>query len=384
MKSLISTDLSLYKELLQKAGSLSRLFSDSNVPFLHYRIAENIFCMASGATNLARIDMAYDATLGPMGIGVKTFRFPGKSKSEKIAEFNRLSDEFIGLSNDDLAHYLAELRNDRIEIANNTYGIEDAYYHCIARRPGEWLLFEIPYIKIDYNSICNVIEKPSGITFTDRDHQYSFNRSKSTLSKTFNMTAKNVSLPVSIADKPLDLINVLKTEEEVSLLSQIENRISIDAEEGNVCLPYVYLPLYAIHKGKKYVPEKSGLNQWNAGGRLRDPGEVYIPIPTDVHKKKPDFFPERDVSFTLVLPDQKELSAKVCQQGSKALMTNPNRAMSDWLLRRLFNLPERQLMTYEILRRYNIDCVRIEYLGNNRYGIEFGPLNEYENFMDMM
>ena len=41
-------------------------------------------------------------------------------------------------------------------------------------------------------------------------------------------------------------------------------------------------------------------------------------------------------------------------------------------------------MTYEILRYYNIDCVRIEYLGDNRYGIEFGPLDGYEKFMDKM
>ena len=38
------------------------------------------------------------------------------------------------------------------------------------------------------------------------------------------------------------------------------------------------------------VFEKSGLNQWNAGGRPRHSDEVYIPIPSEIHKNFQGFF----------------------------------------------------------------------------------------------
>ena len=85
--------------------------------------------------------------------------------------------------------------------------------------------------------------------------------------------------------------------------------------------PFVVLPLYSPQQNA--VPEKSGLNQWNAGGRKRSYDEVYISIPASIHQNYPNFFPSRDTPFTLITPDGKELSAKVCQDGGKALMTNP-------------------------------------------------------------
>ncbi|MDY6787443.1 MAG: hypothetical protein SVK54_04895 [candidate division WOR-3 bacterium] len=38
---------SKYAELLKKTGSLSRLFSDNDIPYLAYRISENLFCGSS-------------------------------------------------------------------------------------------------------------------------------------------------------------------------------------------------------------------------------------------------------------------------------------------------------------------------------------------------
>lgn len=65
---------------------------------------------------------------------------------------------------------------------------------------------------------------------------------------------------------------------------------------------YVILPLYGIRNNEKYVFERSGLNQWNARGRKRDMGEIYIPIPVELHRKYPNFFPSRDVIFNLQIP----------------------------------------------------------------------------------
>ena len=62
-----------YFELLKTICSISRLFSDSNVPYLYYRVAENIFCKAFDADNLSRSDCSADARKDNIGIGLKTF-----------------------------------------------------------------------------------------------------------------------------------------------------------------------------------------------------------------------------------------------------------------------------------------------------------------------
>lgn len=93
----------------------------------------------------------------------------------------------------------------------------------------------------------------------------------------------------------------------------------------------VTLPLYSTRQGIKYVPEKSGLNQWLAGGRTRSPGEVYFPIPAELHRLAPNFFPHQNESFDLELPSGQQTTGKVCQQGGKALMTAPNSHLSTWL-----------------------------------------------------
>ena len=70
---------------------------------------------------------------------------------------------------------------------------------------------------------------------------------------------------------------------------------------------FVILPLYGYKNKEKFVFEKSGLNQWNAGGRKRDFGEIYIPIPIEIHKSFPNFFPPRDKKFNLVVPTKEIL-----------------------------------------------------------------------------
>ena len=119
------------------------------------------------------------------------------------------------------------------------------------------------------------------------------------------------------------------------------------------------LPLYGIKKKSKYVFEKSGLNQWNANGRKRDYGEIYIPIPAVLHRKYPEFFPRRDEEFSLQIPTGEIFSAKVCQENSKALMTNPNKALSEWLLRKVLQLNEGELATMEKLDKLGFDSVII-------------------------
>jgi len=45
-----------YQDFLKIAGCLSNLFSDSEVPYLYYRVAEKVFCRAFEAEDLSRSD----------------------------------------------------------------------------------------------------------------------------------------------------------------------------------------------------------------------------------------------------------------------------------------------------------------------------------------
>ena len=64
-----------YLEMLSIVGSLSKLFSDSTIPYINYRATENIFCKYFEADNLSRDDTAYDARVKDFGVGIKTFQF---------------------------------------------------------------------------------------------------------------------------------------------------------------------------------------------------------------------------------------------------------------------------------------------------------------------
>ena len=110
-------------------------------------------------------------------------------------------------------------------------------------------------------------------------------------------------------------------------------------------------------------------------------GEVYIPIPAEIHKQFPDFFPSRDIHFNLTIPTGEIFKAKVCQDNSKALMTDPNKALSDWLLRRVFNLKEGELATIEKMNELGFDSVIIQKDNNGNYKIDKVKSDSYDKFI---
>lgn len=362
-----------YIAYLKAICSLSRLFSESNTPYLHYRIAENIFCKAFKAENLSRDDLAYDARIGEIGIGLKTFIDKG-TNSEKITELNIFSNQLKRLSGKDLAIRLSELRNERIEFANRTYGIKSAIYHCVARKKQLLKIFESSYDLIDIDDIKKIKTQEASISFEDGKNEYSFNFSKTTLFKKFYTPQDALIVDIEILDDPLQLIH--------QLFNQQIKRLTKREIAG---VNFVVLPLYSLRESKvghKVVPEKSGLNQWNAGGRTRDVGEVYIPVPNIIHSKYLKFFPDRETPFNLHVPTTETLSTKLCQENSKALMTNPNNALSDWLLRKVLNLKEGELLTYDKLKLLGIDSVRITKIDNQNYKIDFAKIDSYEKFIE--
>jgi len=358
-----------YLKLLSIVSKLSALFSDSSIPYIHYRIIENIFCKCFNASNLSRSDTAFDAKYNSIGIGLKTFICNSNNSSEKIAEFNQLSKDIQNFRGQKLAEKLAEYRNARIELANRTYGISESLYHIVARQEKKLILFETDYRPINVDNIRIVKGNDKSLHFEDGQNIYSYNHSKSTLFRKFTIPQNHYLLDIEIIQDPYNL-----------LLGLFEDRILQPANNTlTKGIDYVILPLYSTKK--RIVCPKSVLNQWNAAGRKRNVGEVYIPIPTIIHRKYPDFFPNRDASFNLKVPTNEILSAKLCQDNRKALMTNPNRALSDWLLRKVLQLAEGELATIEKLDILGFDSVIIQKHDNENFSIDIMKTNSYNNFI---
>ena len=173
---------------------------------------------------------------------------------------------------------------------------------------------------------------------------------------------------VQILEDPLELLEELYNNHKNLLVEEMPVEWSI------------ILPLYSKTKDWEfYVPEWSGLNQRNAKWRPRNPDEIYIPIPSRIHSKFPDFFPWRDKSFNLYLPDNTILSAKICQDGWKALMSNPNKALWERLLRKILKKKEKSLVKYLDLEMMWVDAVEIS-KKNWEYYINFKEIWTFEEF----
>ena len=360
-----------YINMLKAMASLSRLSSESAVPYLGYREVENIFCKVFEAENLSRSDCSADASKNGVGIGIKTF-LEGNGKSwQKVAEFNKDASLFKSKSQNEIVLIISKLRNERINATKRIYGLNEMIYHCVVRQEGEIKVFECPMDLIDIDSIKNIkFGRSNTVTFNDDINEYSINLSKSTLYKRF--ITKNVILEtkVEIIADPYEIIMNLLTG---------GNKLTF--EPINKEKPHVFLPLYSETEKKK-VPEKSGLNQWNANGRKRKYNEVYIPIHIFIRKNFKGFFPSRDKTFDLLLPDGKRLNAKICQDGGKALMTNPNTDLGEWILRQVMNLNEGEILTYARLEELGIDSVVIYKEENNMYSIDFTKIGSYDEFKE--
>lgn len=359
-----SNNIGNYKKYLQLVGSLSQLFSESKIPYLYYRAAEKVFCKAFSADDLSRSDVSVDARKLKIGISLKTFLISNSKTFQKIAEFNRAKPLYDEKPLKEKIAEISRLRNERIAFTENAFLIDKSIYHCVVRSVNKFYLFEEPLEKIRIEDIQDIAETKSSIYFNDYVNEYSFLKSKSTLTKRFITTSFIDEIKVDILDDPLEALELL-----------VNNKFKIiDTKKYET----VYLPLYGRNKT---VYEKSGLNQWNAGGRKRDANEVYIPIPAIIHKLFPFFFPDRDQPFTLILPNRKELQSKVCQAGNKALMSYSNKELGQWILRDVLRLKEGELLTYDKLQTIGIDAVRIDKLDDLKYEINFSEIGSYEIFL---
>ncbi|SMM99007.1 hypothetical protein SPONN_168 [uncultured Candidatus Thioglobus sp.] len=77
------------------------------------------------------------------------------------------------------------------------------------------------------------------------------------------------------------------------------------------------------------------------------------------------------------------MQSKVCQDGSKALMSYSNRELGQWILRDILALKEGELLTYEKLQILGIDSVRIDKIGDLEFEINFAKIGSYETFQEI-
>lgn len=382
-----------YKKMLSIIGNLTQLFSESDCPYLPYRAHENIFCKYLNAENLARQDCSADAKKGGIGIGLKTWM---GQDDQKVAEFGRLRETFAGLTGMELVRTIAEYRNERIRVTKNLHGIDTMIYHIVKRVPGAMQILEHAFDYIDIENLA-LIEDRGNVNntyFTDGHHTYHFSVSKNTLYMIFSDMELLDSFEVEIMDDPYSfLMNLMYGEDGVETETPVREVLQPQEPPR---LPQLCLRLYSSRAdGRKFVAEKSGLNQWN-GARLvrrtgeykpRDPNELYIPYPAEDRNRIPGFFPNRDTVFNLRLPDGTVIPAKTCQRADpnnpeigKAIMSNPNNLLGEWLLRGVFELPEGTLVTYQMLQRYGIDSVIFTKNGDLDYSIDFAEVGTYEAF----
>jgi len=396
-------DLSIYSRLIQFAGKISGLFSDNKTPLIDYRFVEKAFVAVTNSRDISRKDISYDAKMpNGAGVGVKTFGFSPKSssKQEKIAEFTKdaKNGAFTGLPAEALAFVVADLRNARLmsDAAEMRISLEESFYHCLLRGPGSARVHEEEMSTIEVDGIFpissagkRIARFPSGhndhVRFGDGQKDYLFNRSKNTLFQRFrtNVGFTSVEIGLSVIEDIWGHLISGKLDEVFSLVSQpVDDYVP----------EHVVLPLYSTKSSSdKQIAARSGINQWNAGGRKRIFGESYIPIPRIVHKLMPGFFPPRDEKFELGLPSGELVSAKVCQDGSKALMSDPNDVLCRWLFTTIdgnyahaeSRLGRAKPYTYGDLARIGKDAVKVTRAAGskNRFHLEFSPIGSFEEFV---
>ena len=395
----------LYQELLQSVAAMTMLFSDGPQAYIDYRFVEKLFVLATKGRDISRSDKVFDAIVGDpqvIGVGVKTFMIPGNAQAslEKIQEFTRFSGSgaFDNLEKSEIAFKAAEYRNNTVLADSQEYGIEleKSIYHCLVRSGGVGIIHEEPYPLINLEKIQpidvqgrildNFPDGNKGIRFSDGINIYSYSKSKSVLMKKFDLTLYDTfpGIPLTIDPdiwKKISSSAVEKSLVEALIVSETQMPTIEDPAKLIPGVDFVVLPLYSTRGITKTVESASGINQWNAGGRPRKYGEAYIPIPALVHRLAPGFFPD-------------PVNAKVCQQGGKALMSNPNDRLCRWLYKVIDSKfsdydfdrpPNRKPFTYQDLQlvgRDSVIVIKDRTFTSAKYEIRFADLGSYEDFTD--
>ena len=179
-----------YYSIMQEMASLSKLFNDYEIPYVDYHFTESCFAKWFNAQNVSVGSTPFDAIIGNLGIGLKTFNYKHTKTLEKVSEFNKIASELKGLKDIDIIYKISELKNQRLLEGMKKYGVLQTIYFCIARRCKEdeeksgikeLLFFPYDYSLIDISNIIITESTDKRILFNDSKNEYDYVFSKSTL-----------------------------------------------------------------------------------------------------------------------------------------------------------------------------------------------------------
>ena len=257
---------------------------------------------------------------------------------------------------------------------------------------------ETTYLPVDLDNLkilgSTTKNNPTNFRFTDGQHDYKYTAADSQLHMTFNAfnggskLAKKERLPriLKIQDKFKDslapeelafvtfsleeiLLKKWSTKEEKAQMKSIrEDLIRFVHETGN----------------EKLVKEIEQLV-------YRPVSEVYIPLPDSkhFHDERPDFFgkgigrfepgtsklalPKDERTFKLrFLSSGDVITAYINQEAGKAIQsTDKQEILGNWILRGVFQLKDREILTGKKLSQLEINGIRLSKFKNGEIGIDF-------------
>lgn len=108
------------------------------------------------------------------------------------------------------------------------------------------------------------------------------------------------------------------------------------------------------------IHRKSGLNWGQREGR--NPNQAYIPVPAKIHRKYPDFFPDKGKKFRLATDDGKLFTASIAQQGGKAIEIPEDNSSLGIYFRKRIGKKLGEFVEKEDLDQYgrtNVDIMRL-------------------------
>jgi len=345
-----------------------------DVPFLYYRGVEEAYCVATGARNLGKDDIVVDAVGGGVGVAIKTFLEGSGSSYQIIGEFGAAKPSYD--KSEPLAKMkkVCALRNQRIEDAKRLHELSEVFYLVFVRTKGKIMIMEQPLRDISLRDIRIKKATAGSIHFSDGQHEYKFDISDSKLYKKFYSRHAQLTFPVKILKNPYKALFKLIDTTALKVTKKTTHTNKTKKSES------VVLPLFSTGAKGKYVPARSGINQWNANGRKRSADEAYVPFPSWIYDKFPKFFPKNGSEVSIVRPDARSMRCKACQQGGKALMSIPNRALGTFILRDELNIKPGKTATYDDLRKAGIDGIRLSKISNKTFALEVAKVGEYEKF----
>ncbi|MFY7988050.1 MAG: NgoFVII family restriction endonuclease [Flavobacterium sp.] len=405
-----------YIQFLQVYGALTNLFRQKQgdmIPYLDSKFQETVFAKIFKSQNVDIANTPHDvlSVFGEnrIGIGLKTW-MGSKPSFQKVMQLKSNQNEINQHRRDlhSLAYKISELKNEKMIRDYNRLGLSEDknIYHYVTRDEGRFIINECAYPLINLNKLQDFNPTPTSFSWSDgyKDYKYTFGDSQ--IWQKFDSQKYNTLL--------LKKFDVKIIEDPFAFLLEAYFKLIDSSKEIELDIIEAYLPLYSYQS--KEVEGKSGLNAWNgapkSGNTPRPLNEVYLPVPIEFHRKKPNFFcndildiikkrkneesDNPEVRFHLQLPNGKRIPALLTGDNMKNFQSGSNTeydengkrygqsALGQWLLVDVLGLKERQPVTLEWLQKKGTDSVRLwrkkdDYSTIN---IDFAPIGSFEAFMN--